>query len=575
MPELSPPPRLAARTPDDEAAFGGGLPNANSPALLTHLLEVVARGVRSSRGLAEALGVEARTVRYYVGAGAWLGFLEDDIAPRLTPEGLAYVYGGGRRRALYAAAIERQPLLARLLARHGGKLPEGAALHTALASLEPGLASATVERRASALRGLVAPWREERAARAIEPDPHPEQLALPLGQPRAPTLAPPLASLAGAAFSPDIYRFLLCFLLDHGELTLGHLRGLLDRAGAEDSPIGPYVELALERGDATQLDPRTGSRLAITPGGVARRELAWDVSSVILSDPGWRGHLDALRAARGRRPPAGANRWRLWDERLFGRAGHPESVDADVARVLRDRGLASWPIARPNPDEGPWGGGSAAFLDQLEARGLLLTLPPSLGQLWEGLAGVNRRLRNARHRADAVGLPSLAYTPLLAHGGLLHPGETLPRAVSDQRSLRIRVLRHVPYAAMVAGLLLAHRVARGRPELVLERGAWVVRAHRKRLGPLLELLDGFALSRGWLPSRRGGGLDASTLLALLERLGILVRTAAHAVLDDGLFAALREEEEESAALGPGLDALATAFADHLDHLHATAGRLDA
>jgi len=93
------------------------VPNANSPALLTHLLEMVSRGLRSPRTLSEALGIDQRTVRYYVQAGVWLGFLEDSPEPLLSPEGLAYVYGGKLRRARYAEAVSRQPFVLALVKR--------------------------------------------------------------------------------------------------------------------------------------------------------------------------------------------------------------------------------------------------------------------------------------------------------------------------------------------------------------------------------------------------------------------------------------------------------------------------
>jgi hypothetical protein len=416
------------------------------------------------------------------------------------------------------------------------------------------------------VRGLCAPWFDERAARALREASDALQLSLPLGQHARPEVVPALTRLSGSSFSPDIYRYLLAFLLDHGELTLGHVRGLLDRAGAEDTALGAYVDLALGRGDAVRVE----ERLVATAEAVARRELAQDVAGVILSDRGWRAHLEDVRArAPGERPPA-PGRFRLWDERLFGRALDPGTVDAELARVLRDRSLQTWPLtgaAPGSPPEAP----HAPFLDVWQQPGLLVTLPPSLAQLWEGVAGVNRRLRNARHRADAVGLPSLAYVPVAAFGGLLHPGETLPRAIADGRTLRQRLVMNAPYPAMVAALLLAHRKSQGQPEILQDRGGWWVRLHRRRIGPLLEVCDRFAASRGWHPCRRASGVEAGTLLDLAERAGVAVRADGRAMLEDTWFAQLRTDEEES-LVGAALDGLADAMTAHLDDLHATAGR---
>ena len=54
------------------------IPNANRPAVLARTIELVARGLRTPRGLQEALGLDPRTVQYYLQAGAWLGLLENN-----------------------------------------------------------------------------------------------------------------------------------------------------------------------------------------------------------------------------------------------------------------------------------------------------------------------------------------------------------------------------------------------------------------------------------------------------------------------------------------------------------------
>jgi hypothetical protein len=72
-------------TPDSGLAL---LPGANSPQTLTRLLEAAARGVRSTRALQEALGVQAQTVRAYVHAGVWLGLADAPDPFELAPLGL-------------------------------------------------------------------------------------------------------------------------------------------------------------------------------------------------------------------------------------------------------------------------------------------------------------------------------------------------------------------------------------------------------------------------------------------------------------------------------------------------------
>lgn len=547
---------MSADDAEDRPAPGrdrvASLPNANSPQLLTHLLEVIARGVRSSRGLEEALGVDPRTVRYYLHAGAWLGFLADAPDPTLTAEGLAYVYAGSDRRDHWVRALQAQPLLGPILRSHGGALPPPQALRAQLAKADPSLATSTLERRTSAVRALAAPAEDPDAARALDAA-EPYQLHLPLGQTRAVHPDAKAAQVAGRAFSPDLYRVILGWLLDHGELSLGHLRAILDRWGAAEAPIGPYVDLALQRGDAV----RHLEQLVITPQAVQRRELVDSTRSIILSDAGWREHLDALRQG------ASPGRWRRWDERIFGRAVSPSDVDAALTRVLPDRSLAAWPVAAA-PVDAPPKVVHGSFLEAYAHPGQIITLPPTLGELWEGLAGVNRRLRNARHRGDGVHLPTSVDRPVAVHGGLFAPGESLPRALPDTRSLRQRVLQNAPYPAMVVGLLLLHRKSSHGPELRQSAEGWQVRHHRRRVGPLLHVLDTLARKLGCVPSRRvHGGLSAGGLVGVLEGLGVALRTERCLVLDDAFFRLLRMDDEEQ-PIGAALEALADHLANHLD-----------
>jgi len=142
------------------------IPSASSPQLLTHLLEMIARGVRSSRGLEEALGVDPRTLRYYLQAARWLGLLAPTPDPVLSSDGLAYVYAGPTRHEVYARAVRAQPFLAELLDRCEGHTPDPGTIAHAIQHADPSLASSTVQRRASAIRSLLEP--------ALDPAPLPD-----------------------------------------------------------------------------------------------------------------------------------------------------------------------------------------------------------------------------------------------------------------------------------------------------------------------------------------------------------------------------------------------------------------
>lgn len=518
--------------------MNAALPNANSPQLLTRLLELVARGVRSTRGLQEALAVEARTVQYYERAAEWLGMLDTDGGCTLTPLGLEYVYAGRDRPRVYAAAVRANPLAASVLEQSGDRLPTLDEVQRAVARAEPDLAPATVRRRASAVRALIAPALGRRG-RARSHEDAGRQLALPL-TPRATAPAPRLRPAGGAEYDPDVYRFVYAALLNHGELTLGRIRALLDRAGADGAPVGGYVDLALARGDARRLD----ERLVLTADGAARRDLATSTASIILSDPGYRSWLaDGLlpddRSAAVRRERVRA-RYRHWDRRLVGRTVDPTELPRAISRILLDRPLGSFPIAgRSLPDLEPV---EEPFLDVADRPGLALVLPPSLAALQGGVAAVNRLLQRARQGRD-VEPPDLSVRPLLFHGGLVHPGEPLPRSVPDARSLRLRLLMHAPYPAMVGALLLLHRQ---RPDLALVRAddGWAIRRGKRRLGGLLEVLDRFATARGHVVARGPDGLTATDLVTLLEAVGVACVAGRVAVLDEGLFVKLRSEAEE-------------------------------
>lgn len=493
------------------------IPNANSPGLLTRMLESVGRGVRSTRGLQEVLGVRGRTVNYYARAGEWLGFLESEQLA-LTRLGLEYVYEVEARGALYAEGVWKNPVARALLEVQPGAFPPVEVVAEVIAKAEPDLAPSTVRRRASAVRSLLAPAVGARPAALA-----PAQLRLPLTA--APPPSPkPKRPLAAREYDPEVYRAVLLGLMDYGELNLGALRALLDRTGVPDLPLGSYVEMALSRGDAE----RIGERLVITPTALRDREAAESGLAVMLSDPGFGRYLvDREEAAAGSAVAA--------SRRDTARPAYAQWVKriSDGSNVKNREWLDTpAPVAAP-------------FLAVWERSDLLLSAPPYLASLTGGLMAVNQAIAAARRQVRGQ-LPDLGEVPSVVHGGLFHPGESVERPIPDIRSLRSQLLTRSPYTAIIAAFLW---LARRRPEahaLTRHRGAWWVTRGERRHSLLFPLIERFASARGWSTTRHPRhGLSDSALLDGLEAVGIVHLTARRALLAEPLFGALIEEIDES------------------------------
>lgn len=514
------------------------VPNANNPELLGRLLELVARGLRSTRSLAEALGVRDRTARYYLQAGTWLGLLEEEGEPQLTDLGLAWVYGEeDERPRVYARAVWSTPLVLELMAGRAEGVPDADEVAVAIANLEPDLAPTTARRRASAVLGLLTPALRLSPTRAGAKT----QLRLPFAGLQA-NQGPERIDLTWGERSPDVVRFVLACLLDHGEITLGHLRGLLDAAGANDVAIGGPVEQVLRRADAN----RHEDRLVVTLGALSRRELADSGAAVALSDPAYREYLErvvdhdpqdraqVIEVERGRRE------FRLWDQRVLGGPADAATLHAALDGILLERSLKSFPRAGGAPMPVPVV--DVPFLDALD-RPLTVAAPPVLARLTGGVRGVNAELERMR-RQHGVGCPTLGDTTVAVHGGLWAPGETPPKAIPDTTSLRLRLVTHSPFPAMLIALLLLHR--RGVPVRIERRGEpWHVRVRGKVRGTLMEVLDAFATDQGWrVCRRRRGGLVAQQLLEGLGALGMVTMLGELAVLDESFFARLTREVEQ-------------------------------
>ncbi len=533
---------------------------ADSPPVLGRLLEQVARGVRSARAQAEALGLDTRRTQATVQMAGWLGLLEGDLT--LTAAGLEWVYAGRSRRTAWVRAVWSQPWIADLLAQADGAVPAAEVISHAIGRMDPDLAASGQRAAAVELRGVLAGVVGAGRPRVrSEAD---RQLSLPLAP--APMLAPParleLAS-GGSEFNPDAYRFLYAALLEYGELSLGQIRALLDRSGGENLPIGGYVDLACARGDAV----RSRDRLVVTPDGVRRRELAETSTSIMLSDAGYRAWLadaaaafggDRAAAVRRESGPASA-RFAAWDRRLLGHACDPATLSGDLSRIVMDRTVDSFPIAVRSgwePAEA-----NEPFLDVWQRPGVAVAAPPYLVQLLGGLSGVNRLLRAPR--LD-VALPDLAGRPALVHAGLLHPGEPPLRTIPDARSLRLRAVLHSPVLSVITALLLLHRQRPETLEVTRGRGGPLVRWRGEAVGGLIPLFEGFGAARGWLVAGCAHrGLRDDTLVEIAEALGIATSVGRRLTLAERFFHQLGSEPEEG-EVRTRLQPLATALESWLE-----------
>ena len=413
-------------------------PALGNPRRMARVLEVVAGGVRRAASVARVLDLEARVVRAYLAHAAWLGLLRDAVELQLTPAGLDWVYAGSSAR--------RGPILGALVAAHPvlGQRPAPGVESVAAALLDAGVSTseALSRRDARAILRMVEPGRRPRARAAAG-----EQLSLGFARPLEPRRI--VLEPDPGEDSLDVYALVLRALLDHGELRLNTLRGLLDDAGAGDAGLGGYVALAVRRGDAE----RRGEHLVVTPGALSRGDLAESVVSIGLSDPDLRAWLAAPT-----RPGPDARRCARWARRLFG----TEPPDRALSRLLFGRSLATVPAA------GAAGGSltavKGAFLDVLDAPGLALAFPAGLERLAGGIAWVHQAWRPIVQSPAAVHPPGPLDPRVCVHAGLLPVGEPPPRNVPDALSLRLRAVRTVPAFALLvaAGLLHRRRVLRLR-----------------------------------------------------------------------------------------------------------------
>ncbi len=477
------PGRMPTRAPP---AFG-------NPRRLARILDSVGAGVRRPASIARVLDLEVRLVRTYLSHAAWLGLLRDPLEPQLTQAGLALVYAGPRRLGALAAALSAHPLL--------GQSPLPTVDTVAAALLDAGVSTSepTARRDARAMLRLAEP------ARKMKPRvPPAEQMTL--GFAGAIESRPLLYDPEPGDDSLDVYAIVLRGLMENGELRLNTLRGLMDSAGAQNAGLGSYVALAVRRADAE----RRGDHLVVTPGAVARADLAESVVSIALSDPDFRAWLAQAPVAASE-----ARRCARWARRLFG----AEPAATALPRLLFGRALETVPAAGE-------GGGSlpatrGAFLDVLGEPGLVLAFPETLAQLSGGITWVHKQWRSVVQNPAGVRPPSPLDVRTGVHAGLLSPGETPPRNIPDALSLRLRAMRAVPAFALLvaAGMLHRRKVIRIR----MRGNTVIIEAPERRECPWGLVLARVARARGWTLCPTLAPPRWRELLHTAADLGLMVR----------------------------------------------------
>jgi hypothetical protein len=514
----------------DSRPRGDRIPNANNPRLLVRMLALVASGIRRPKALAELLDVELRTVHYYSQAAEWLALVTVGEDLHLTDAGLELAMADPRRRRkLYAAAVWRNPLAAELLDGRG-QVPETDVIASVLRSREPTLAEATARRRATAVRGLIAPAVGGRA-----PDRAHEQLRFPFPPPARTSPQRVTDLRAGHEESPDVYAMVLRALLDNGELGTSHLRAVLDRASEGDLPLASYAEMAVRRGDARRQD----DRLVVTNEACAQPQIADDPVLIALTDPAYRTHL-ALLEANGRAPSR--QRFRMWDVRIFGEPLENGQVAAGLARVLMGRRLDGLPLRGEGTT--PVRSGGRPFVHALGTGPLMVAFPESLRQLAVGVGKLNDQIRIVRQAPASVRLPSIVDPRIQVHAGIFFPGEALPVSIPDTYSLRLKLLVQTPAFSLLGALLLLDR----RPDVplaVLRAGDTVrVRWERDDRGDLIDVFATFLRAHDAIVARAPSyGILSSELVALATTLGVARTIEQRVVLDEELFVQLQGDAE--------------------------------
>jgi hypothetical protein len=482
-------------------------------------------------------------VHYYTQAGEWLGLLATDKEVHLTPRGIEFAFAEPRQRAkMYAKAVWSVPIVQALLTGRS-VLPDTEVIASFIIEHEPSMSPRTARRRATSLKGLIEPAVRHRPPQKAAQG---EQLAFTFAaqRPTGSTSRSGQVNLrAGTENNPDVYARILTALLDHGEITTGQIRSLLDNMGGRDCPLGGYVEMAVRRHDAI----RHADRLITTPGAILRREFSDDGILVALTDPAYRAYLSTMKHADDspiakRERINLARRFHSWDERIFGATLTEETVNEAMARPLVGRRLESVPVAGSNMKSATHT--SSPFIEMIGTPGLMISFPSSLRSLHGGVSTVNEALQRNRNAPAGVRLPSPMDTRAQIHGGILCPGETLPRSIPDNLTLRLRLLTHCPAFSLLTSLLLLDRKDTVAIRILEDEHGPSVHWGKQRVGTLLDVFDQFGTQQDWFVTRPlSGGLHGIQLIDTGISLGLCARVGRRIVLDEQLFLRLQEDAE--------------------------------
>ena len=176
----------------------------------------------------------------------------------------------------------------------------------------------------------------------------------------------------------------------------------------------------------------------------------------------------------------------------------------------------------------------------------MAALPPSIDILLGGVSSVNRLLAERRRGPQRVNVPTALDPRVVVHGGLLHPGERLPRSIADNVTLRLQAITRIPHLAYLTALLLLHRRSRGRLTIRVQRDSLHIIHRHRSVGPLMLTIDRLLRHRGCHVSRRfRGGMEATTLLDICRTMRIATVVQRRLILDEEFFLRLRNEPEDS------------------------------
>jgi hypothetical protein len=512
-------------------------PALGNPRRLLRVLDAVFGGTRRIAQIARQLDLEVRVVRLYLTHAAYLGLIVESPDPQLTGPGLEYTLFPRLRSDVLARLAANDPLLA--------APPNVDALADRLAAGRISESPAFARRDARAILRLA---EGARRARAV---PEEAQLHLAFPGPIA-TAAHPAQGESGDD-NLDLYTLVLRGLLDHGELSLATLRGLLDVEGAQNAGLGAYAALAVRRKDAT----RRGESLVITAGAIARAGLAESAVSIALSDIDFRQWLTTGVAAASE-----TARCLRWGRRLFG--SHP--VSEALPRLLFGRRLDSFPLAGSAGPDLPLPTGS--FIEAIGRGGVALAIPRCVAELAGGLPWVHAGWRGSVQAPAGARTPSSLDARTLVYGGLFAPGEAPPRNIPDLLSLRLRAVRNVPALAL---LVVAGQLHRKRQLRLRERGdeLWLELAGREPIA-FAELLATTARLHGWTLCLSPGRSPWPGAVQAAERLGLMVRVRDLITIDD-VFAARLATDPEHHELHEQLSFLREAVESAVGRLRATHG----